>query len=580
MTDAGDPLERVLNLLLPRLLTRIGSNHAVEQQTTDRALKDTLNKIHAKLVEMMSHIMKRVRADQQCKLPCLAVLNLLYQDNKATHVDPFTINLTLAFLNLGMPRCTLEEAESLLPGLLVLVGAHSGLQSQTTPARKAQSHQVSHLLLRVVERMVQEERQSLQTVTAPSVSTLSGAKVEQPPDATAHGNIMDQARRLCRDDETIASSVYDLFLDVVLYQPSPSKTMPPPGLSQAGHERLIAGMSQRATDWAAEMAPQSRLKEFKLAMLSFIVPSRRWALFMNATNKGISRTVALLVATMGDAHPHVAERANLALKAHLDSMRERNETTQAIAGLGDPMALSCSILSLILGDGNAQSALSQITVEKEQLTLGRTVPVEAVQRPQLVLSLKRRMASELTAAASMTFVSQKVLNDNPQLLDAVGPGMTRALSTRAVFSGSKLLSTQGTSTLSTLRAAPYIAAAQLLNALSLRLVTLDDPPVDLLAKSLSTVCSVLAQASSPRPAATAGTFEGSIVMRDACYGVVCALSRSFHGEFFIFSCGATMMGVSIDTATLLFGCAANEEETLRPRAVAALDALLGAYCRV
>lgn len=40
------------------------------------------------------------------------------------------------------------------------------------------------------------------------------------------------------------------------------------------------------------------------------------------------------------------------------------------------------------------------------------------------------------------------------------------------------------------------------------------------------------------------------------------------------------MGVSIDTTTLLFGCAANEEETLRPRAVAALDALLGAYCRI
>jgi proteasome component ECM29 len=72
----------------------------------------------------------------------LAVLALLYHDGKATDVDPFTINLTLAFLNLGLPRCTLAEAESLLPGLLVLVGSHSGLQSQTTPARKAQSHQI------------------------------------------------------------------------------------------------------------------------------------------------------------------------------------------------------------------------------------------------------------------------------------------------------------------------------------------------------------------------------------------------------------------------------------------------------
>ena len=577
MTDAGDPLERVLNLLLPRLLTRIGSNHALEQQAMDRSLKDTLQKIHAKLVEMMSHIMKRVRADQQCKLPCLAVLALLYQDDQATVVDPYTINLTLAFLNLGLPRCTLSEAESLLPGFLVLVGAHSGIQSQTSPARKAQSHQVCHLFLRVVERIVQEDRQSFSTSDTPSLSTLSRAKVREST-AYVGSTVMDEARRLCRDNETIASAVYDLLLDVILYQPSPSKTMPPPGLSQSGHERLVAGISQKATDWASEMASQGHLKEFKLAMLSFIVPSRRWALFMNATNKGISRTVALLVAATGDGHPDVADRANLSLKAHWDSMRERNVATQATAALGDPMALSCSLLSLILGDGNAQSVLSLGPTEKLSLTLGMIIPVDA-QRPQIVLSLKRRAASEQTAAADMSFISSKVLDDNPLLLDAVGPVMTRALSKLAVFAASKFLSTPGTSTLSTLRAAPYIAATQLLNSLSLRVVTLDDPPVDLMAKSLSIVCSVLTQASLPRPAAMVGTFEGSIAMRDACYGVVSILSRSSHGDTFIFSCGTTEKGVSIDTATLLFGCAANEEETLRPRAVAALDALLGAYCR-
>jgi hypothetical protein len=252
------------------------------------------------------------------------------------------------------------------------------------------------------------------------------------------------------------------------------------------------------------MAPQSHLKEFKLAMLNFIVPSRQWALFMNATNKGISRTVALLVAARGDVHPDVADCANLTLKAHLDSMRERNEETQASAALGDPMALTCSLLSLILGAGNAQSVLLLVSTENSSLTLGRTIPVD-VQRPQLVLSLKRRAVSEQTAAADMSFISTNVLDDNPRLLDAVGPVMTRALSTLAVFAASKLLSTTGTSTLSTLRAAPYIAASQMLNALSLRLVTLDDPPVDLLAKSLSNVCLVLTQAGTLRGASPCAT---------------------------------------------------------------------------
>jgi hypothetical protein len=104
------------------------------------------------------------------------------------------------------------------------------------------------------------------------------------------------------------------------------------------------------------------------------------------------------------------------------------------------------------------------------------------------------MLPEQTAAAIMRFVSHKVLGDNSQLLDAIGSVMTRALRTLAVLSAGRLLSTTGMSTLSTLCAAPYTAAAQLVNALSLRLVTLDDPPVDLLAKFLSTLCLVLAQA--------------------------------------------------------------------------------------
>ena len=92
MTDAGEPLENVLTLLLPRLLSRIGSNHkrtlelvrsnpsASQSNSTSLAalLKGLYDKIHSKFVEMLSHIMKRARADANCKLPCDAVLSLLY----------------------------------------------------------------------------------------------------------------------------------------------------------------------------------------------------------------------------------------------------------------------------------------------------------------------------------------------------------------------------------------------------------------------------------------------------------------------------------------------------------------------
>jgi len=83
MTEAGPPLEKVLNLLLPRLLNRIGINHKrtlelKRNHPNETSIKAIYDSIHGKVVEMLSHIMKRVRADNQCKLPCEAVLALMY----------------------------------------------------------------------------------------------------------------------------------------------------------------------------------------------------------------------------------------------------------------------------------------------------------------------------------------------------------------------------------------------------------------------------------------------------------------------------------------------------------------------
>lgn len=586
----GSQLEKVLSLLLPRLLMRVGSNHALQQEysASSPSLKETLDKIHAKLVETFAHIMQRVRADETCQLPVVAIVELLYDQDSFTakQVDVFTMNLTLTFLNLGVARCSYHQVESLLPGLLVLRGSTcSSFSTEQSTSQKSQAHQIAHLLLKVMERLVTEERVSAQVSSPPSSSTLTGNKVSGNKSTVSgstsnnnNNNIMDTARRLCSERDEIASSVFDLCMDVLLYQPSSSTTMPPPGLSQAGHELLLSNK-----EWATAMRSSNKLQELQNAILNMFIPTRKWALFMN-NDKGIARTVAFLVVASGDAHATVVERATLHLKAHLDSMRERHETTQAISALGDPISLSCTLLSLITGDSNAEAALSQIDgLNVATLSLGSISTPNASASSQAILSFKRRMASDQTAAAIMNFVSQKVLNDNPLLLDTGGETQTRALSTLAVMSSNKILSTAGTSALSTLRAAPYIAAAQLLNTLCIRLTALESPPRAILAKAMVTVCNVLQQAATPRPSTTPGTFEGSIAMRDACYGVVCALSRSRHAGSFIFTSGKVQEendAASMDTAKLLFSCAANEEETLRPRAVAALDALLGAYCRV
>ena len=90
MTEAGPPLQKVLHILLPRLLHRIGSNHqktialgnyidlTAEDKEISVSTKSLYDQIHSKLVEMLSHIIKRVREDRACKLPCDSVMSLLY----------------------------------------------------------------------------------------------------------------------------------------------------------------------------------------------------------------------------------------------------------------------------------------------------------------------------------------------------------------------------------------------------------------------------------------------------------------------------------------------------------------------
>lgn len=681
LVDTTERLTTVLDKLLPRLLKRIGENHKehlnLARQQQGEQLKEIHDKIHAKLVEMLGHTMKRVRDDQQCRLPCRDILQLLLEEESGvleadaekersseekkecietstivvprakSVVDPFTLNLSLAFLTLGLPRCaTSEDVKELLPGLLVLVGRYSGLAALRTAAKKMQSHQVAHLLLRSIEQLIQHEKD----LAKPAV-----VGIQKKATSDSHSKKgkddpwMQMAREVCQKDSQASGAVFDLLLDGMLYQPVPiHSNIPPSGLSQAGHERLKSGNSLTARDWAAEKATRMKLMEFKLALQDFVAPSRRWALFMGNQNNdntsearsSVSKTVALLVAASGDPNPEVAQRATSYLKMHHDSFRGQDSTTQAntpngdkeesnntsdtavAAVVGDSTRLTCSLLSLAIGQTNAESALSKLNSGGDGETsawLGMPPdPHSSSDSPQLILSLKRRAASESSVASIINYVADQVLN-SPHVFDnhaAVALQATK-IATLPVLAAQRTLSNLRTSSGQTiLQAKAYVAAAKLLNILCVRLATCYDAisvkeqggddncngleeknVLDIIARALATSCTVLAPASTPRSISSApagsSSMEGSIAIRDACYGVVCSLSRSrfvLAKESYIFtrgdadkakeSAGRNTILVSIDTASLLFGCAANEEEVLRPRATAALDALLGAYSRV
>jgi proteasome component ECM29 len=661
MVDTTEKLSQVLDKLLPRLLVRIGENHQSQQSLSGQGdgarLHAVLTKIHAKLVEMLSHTMKRVREDKQCRIPCRGILQLLVVETAATatttttegkketsntafvakeSIDPFTLNLSLTFLTLGLSRCSSSEQwEGLLPGLLVLHGTFSALAPEKllqSPSTKSQWHQVTHLLVRTMDYILQDEEKGLQASSSSSSFVPNSSKRLKPSETTTTTTtttdattsiVVDEpllvARNLLAHDERTAGACYELLLDLLLYQTTPSNSsVPPPGMSQAGHVRLKSGTSETARDWAAEMAPRSRLVQLKSRCLDWIAPSRRWGLFQGDT-AGRTRTLTLLIAAAGDPTPEVSQRAMTYLKQHLDAERDTDTT------YGDPGRLVQELLIMCVGASNAQIVLAKQQQSgadtTKTLTLGiyhELVDGDTTTNQQSILSFRRRMVSETTFATMVDYVA-KILEEVPQLFaqeDAVlQQQRVGSVGSLAVLACTKMLSQLRTSSgLTMLRGKQYVSAAQLLNALVVRLSTIkssaptstdddlmvvvDDVVPALLAKSMAIACSCLSTVVSSKGNTSSGAStssnnrssgsEGNTSVRDALYGVVCVLSRSnltLDKMSWIFALGDTTtssstVGISIETAILLFGCIAGEEEALRPRSVAALDALLASYCRL
>ena len=631
MVDSTEKLQTVLDKLLPRLLQRIGDNNQAQMSATEPRLKTILSKTHMKLVEMLSHVMKRVRDDKKCRLTnARGILDLLLtspdsdSERSIKKCDPFCLNLSLAFLTLAIPRCTVSELDGLLPGLLILhTGYEQKVRSQTpanasSPASintKKQWFQVSHLLLRTLERVIAEEESSLKgasrKVALESINNRTNNNKRMKTDNSNDPGVreaqdhlkkttlltgLDEARLLLSKEESteqisIAEATYELLLDAFLYQTQVGN-VPPAGMSSIGWERLKSGNSITERDWAAEMAPPNRLATFKNRLLEWIAPNRRFCLFLgNKTNDdtdeskpshssstmmiGRSRTVALLVTASGDPMKGVSESAKLFLKQYYDSQRETG-------GFGNAGNLTIELLALCVGGINAESVLSN-SANANHGPLGIF---------KGGLPFRRRQVSDSHFSELMTTANKAlddIVYDNDDGFDAIGK-----LSVLAV---DKMLSKLGNALgLTLLRGKPYIAAAELLNGIVVRVEkqrqhhrAKSAEPVQkfaLEARALVLAVSVLAPVAASRTSSssTAQISEASVAVRDSIYGTISVLCRSqFAREHFLclFAAGNTEATIlSTDLFQLLFRCVGNEIDKLRPRATAALDALLFACRRI
>jgi len=441
MTDPGPALEKVLSLLLPRLLSRIGKNDDArkkhKKQRQDSASANNNNKrklsgemtvsssentiiydqidsvhdaIHKKLIEMLTHTMKRVREDRSCKLPCGAVLELLTttqqqqssddDDNGAAAVtNAFTVNLSLMFLTLGLNRCSPKECASLLPGLLqfwasilrptnntnnddddATTSSSIGVLHFMDPSRKMRHDQTWHLIFRCLESISHNPTETAAARRAASSSSNDDATSSSTDAASAETSssvsipsLINKTKQMIAQSSLISAALFDLFVDVFLYTPVTTSTTVTPGLSPIGYQRLVSGSASQksgAKNFREEFVTRMSLRELKLKLLDLIAPCRRFALFMldkqqsggsddddNANDvgdeMGISRTVALMVLLTGDPDPDIKSKSESYLRAHMDSYRGKDivgESSIHDALLGNSIALAQSIMSFSIGD--------------------------------------------------------------------------------------------------------------------------------------------------------------------------------------------------------------------------------------
>lgn len=288
-------LSPVLDILLPKLV---------------RKLNGSSPRVRAKVIDVLSHISKRVRPSPSITLPCSSLLAVC----KDVPASSFAFNFSLSFLEMGVPR--LEPAAQ---GKIALQIA-SGI-SRLAPYSPA-SNILLNLLLVVIEHL------PLRLLEEETTATTHGEAADKAANATAVPAAgVQEAQELASNDSAVVS---DWFLDVCLY-PGVLKREGSryDGLSPAG----LARLTSKEKEWPADL-----LTRRKLAVIR--------ALKSDLFSAGAAVSPAVAAAGCSTHHE--------VLKASEDLLKSLSSSDRYGALQRDPVVAS-SLLNLVLGGGGQAS---------------------------------------------------------------------------------------------------------------------------------------------------------------------------------------------------------------------------------
>lgn len=276
-------LSPVLDILLPKLV---------------RKLNGSSPRVRAKVIDVLSHVSKRVRPNASIELPCSGLLAVC----KEVPLNSFAFNFSLSFLEMGVPR------------LAPTAQGRIGLQIASGISRLEQHSPASNILLNLLLVVVEHLPLRLPGET-------------QEEEAPVRDTAATEVAELAREDSAVVS---EWFLDVCLY-PGVLRLEGSryDGLSPAG----LARLTSKEKEWPADLLTRRKLA---------VVRALKSDLFSPAA------AVSPAVAAAGCSTHHEV------LKASEDLLKSLSSSDRHGALQRDP-AVALGLLNLVLG-GAAGSA--------------------------------------------------------------------------------------------------------------------------------------------------------------------------------------------------------------------------------
>ncbi|KAI9480308.1 MAG: proteasome stabiliser-domain-containing protein [Benjaminiella poitrasii] len=224
MCNTDAQLEKTIQTFLPPVLLKLASNNSEAKK---------------KVMEILSHINKRVKANNNIHLPFQALLNQFTDPSVSTFVK----NFTLIYLEMATSRMSPEETAEYLPAFL------TGISLRPSQQRIS----LLHIVLPVLNRW----------------------KMEHEVQLTARQNIFHFDQQ--PDDVTV---ILSFFLDVMLYQPLTAREIisdqqDENGQQQGSTANKYLGLSPAAVEVVTNKGKinwtTSKLKDIKLGIMKLIL---------------------------------------------------------------------------------------------------------------------------------------------------------------------------------------------------------------------------------------------------------------------------------------------------------------------